>query len=158
MLPTDLFGLGYGVLVAIAFILAAASGRSVLTISAIIMIVSWWVSNLVVNTLGFAAYPYVIPEVDGALALVMVWALKQSFDRWIAATVALFVTEEVLHVVFICTNSTGNIAYNALLNGVFVAQCFCVGGSAIVALSMAGRSARGRRRFGNPGLVRRRSL
>lgn len=156
-MPSDPVAVAYGILAGSAFALALISWRPIIILSAAIMLVSWWYSNLVVTGLGLAGYLKFIPELDAALALMLGCAVRISPNRGAAIVFGLFVLEAVIHVTFLVLGVWLTPVYIGAINAVFAAQCLTNGGASVAVL-MARRASWGHGRAYPAHSLRRRSL
>jgi hypothetical protein len=145
----------YGSLTALTLLLAWRGGSEPLKKIAAWLAVDWIAYNLIFETLGPKATPWLTPSVDAAI-VICIGAVGVAYRSWVAwAVVVIYAIQAIVTVTGFAENTQGTVAYYGVENSLFVLRLLLVGGIGAHALArralaggwradrhIAGRSAR----------------
>jgi hypothetical protein len=142
----------YGLLVALAVGLAWASRNAVTQQLALLLMTAWALSNAALAAFGYSGEPYIVPSLDGAVAVGVAWVGYKNGSRTALVVFLLYVFLGGVHVAAWAMGRLEGYLYYGVKNLIFIGQLLVVGGvSADHALRHWGLGGNQRVRAHSPG-------
>lgn len=117
----------YGVLVSAATIMAWLSRDAVVQQLALLLLTAWALSNAALAAFGYAGEPYIVPSLDGAIAVAVAWVGYRNRSRPALVIFLLYAFLGGLHLAAWLTHREQSYAYYGAKNLVFIFQVITVG-------------------------------
>lgn len=123
----DAFAIGFGALVGVVLLLTFLSHFHVYQKLGMLFLFAWAASNVMVNLMGFADAPLMIPSLDAVVAILIAILGFRSRSFVALQVFALYLLVGFVHVSAFILHRQGSYVYYATLNVLFLLQLLLVG-------------------------------